>query len=382
MARPVRLRCGLFLAALAVAFWAGAPSLRAAETLDIYFIDCGGSVGNATLLVSPSGESMMLDSGPPYVAKRVLHVFKQLGLSKLDYMLSTHYHADHFGAAAAVSEGLKVVTFVDHGESVETGKTDDWWKQRRAPWFRVGMGKQYDDMYERYAKAREAGKHLVVGPGDVVPINGFEARVVCSGAKVLAKPLPGAGGPNPASGKDERRADDDCEDAQSIGVLATFGSFRFAYLGDLTWNVAIDLFSPENKVGPVDAYVVTHHAQSFPLSMGAYYQGLSACPKAELAGLRPRVAILSLGLHGHRQGDSLAMETVRSSLGLEDVWQTHFVVDGGEKDHNSPKDFCASVEGDDPQQVRYIKLSADRDGSFTVSNSRNGFSKRYAARIR
>jgi competence protein ComEC len=76
------------------------------------------------------------------------------------------------------------------------------------------------------------------------------------------------------------------------------------------------------------------------------------------------------------------METVRSSPGLEDVWQTHFVVDGGEKDHNAPKEMCASVEGDDPRQVRFIKLSAERDGTFTVSNNRNGFSKRYPARAR
>jgi hypothetical protein len=370
------------LAALAVCFGPGAAPARAGENLDIYFIDCGGSVGNATLLVAPSGESMMLDSGPPYVAQRVVRVIKQVGLTRLDYLLSTHYHADHFGAAAAVAEGVKVVNFVDHGESVEAGKSDDWWKQRRAPWFRAGMGQRYDEMYARYAQARRSGKHHVVGPGDVVPIRGFEARVVCSGGQVIPGPLPGAGGPNPACGRDGRRADDDCEDAQSIGVLASFGSFRFGFLGDLTWNLAVDLFCPENKVGAVDAYVVTHHAQSFPLSMGAYYHGLSACPTAELAGLRPRVAILSLGLHGHRQGDSLAMETVRSSPGLEDVWQTHFVVDGGEKGHNAPKEMCASVEGDDPQQVRFIKLAAERDGSFTVSNNRNGFSKRYPARAR
>jgi hypothetical protein len=353
--------------------------VQAADSLDIYFVDVGGGVGNATIVVAPSGESMLLDTGPPYTAKRVLEALKLAGVSQLDYLVATHYHSDHFGATAALAEGIKIVHFVDHGESVETGKSDSWWKARRAPWFRPGMGAQYDAMYARYVKAREAGRHLVVGPGDVIPIKAIEARVVCAGGKVLPGPLPGAGASNPACADVDHRGDDDAEDAQSIGVLITHGEFRFIYVGDLTWNVANALFCPENKVGTVDAYVVTHHAQSFPKAMGDYYHGLSACPKSEVNGLRPRVAVLSLGTHGHKEGTSEAIANVRSAPGLEDVWQTSLVRDGGEKDHNAPPELIANIGGIN-DQARFIKLSAHRDGSFTMSNSRTGFKKHYPLR--
>ena len=159
----------------------------------------------------------------------------------------------------------------------------------------------------------------------------------------------------------------------------TFGSFRFVYLGDLTWNVENALFCPRNLVGAVDAYVITHHAQSFPKSMGDYYHGLSACPKSEVHGLRPRVAILSLGALGHKAGTSEAIENVRGGPGLEDVWQTEFIEAGGEMKHNAPKQFIANIGGKN-DRVRFIKLAASHDGSFTMTNSRTGFSKTYGAR--
>jgi hypothetical protein len=351
----------------------------AAKNLEIYFVDVGRGVGNATLLVAPSGETMLLDAGPEYAAPRVLEVLKQAGVKQLDYLVTTHYHADHCGATAALAAQLPIRHYVDHGPSVEVGKSDDWWKQRRGPWFRPGMGQEYDKRYRAYLKARENSRHVVVKPGDLVPIKGLEVRVLCSGGKVLDKPLPGAGQNNPACAEVDRRGDDDAEDAQSIGVLVTLGKFRFVYLGDLTWNMENALFCPVNKVGRVDAYLVTHHAQSFARDMGEYYHGLSACPKSELHGLRPRVAILSLGAAGHRQGTPEAIKTVRASPGLEDVWQTNFIEAGGEREHNSPKDFCASIGGKN-QPARYLKLSAAADGSFTMLNSRNNFTRKYPAR--
>jgi glyoxylase-like metal-dependent hydrolase (beta-lactamase superfamily II) len=380
MVRDIRTRLVFAVTALVAWCGLGVTGLEASETLDIYFIYAGGSAGNATLLVAPSGESMMLDVGPPYTARHVLNALKQAGVSQVDYLVNTHFHDDHFGATAELATKIKVVNFVDHGESVELGKTDDWWKQRRAPWFRPGMGNAYDAKYDAYLKARETGRHIVVQAGDVIPIKGIEARVICAGGKVIPAPLPGAGESIAACAEVERRDDDDCEDAQSIGVVVSYGSFRFAYLGDLTWNVANDLFCPRNRVGAVDAYVITHHAQSFPKSMGDYYYGLSACPRSELAGLRPRVAILSLGAHGHKNGTPDAMETVRTSPRLEDLWQTEYIIEGGEKDHNAPRDMIANTEGQTTPARYFIKLSASLDGSFTMTNGRNGFTKRYPPR--
>lgn len=349
------------------------------KAFDIYFIDVGQGVGNATLLVAPSGETMLLDSGPEYSAKRLLEVMKSVGVTKIDFLVITHYHADHWGAAATLAASMPIGNYVDHGPSVEVGKSDEWWKQRRGPWFRAGMGAEYDKRFNAYLKVRENSRHTIVKAGDVIPINGMEVRVICAAGKVIDRPLAGAGEKNSACEGVDRRGDDDAEDAQSIGVVVSLGKFRFTFLGDLTWNVENELFCPVNKVGTVDAYLITHHAQSFPKEMGDYYHGLSACPKSEVHGLKPRVAILSIGSRGHVQGTSEAMQNVRSSPGLEDVWQTNFVETGGEKDHNSPKEFCANI-GARNEPVRFIKLSATGDGAFTMLNSRNSFSKKYAPR--
>src|SRR5262249_6316306 len=138
---------------------------------------------------------------------------------------------------------------------------------------------------------------------------------------------------------------------------------------------------PRNRVGTVDAYLITHHAQSFPRSMGDYYHGLSSCPRSEVHGLRPRVAILSLGALGHKQGTSTAIETVRSSTGLDDVWQTELIQAGVEQPQNAPRDFIATL-GEKPDRLRFIRLSVAGDGSFTMSNSRNGFRKQYPPRAK
>ena len=241
---------------------------NAADTLDIYFVDAGKAFGaNATILVSPSGESAMLDAGLPNQAPNVLAVFKQAGVKQLDYLVNTHFHTDHFGGTAQLAEGIPIINFIDHGETVEYGKSDAWWKERR-PGAQPGVGKKYDASYETYLAAVKKGRRSAVKAGDVIPIKGIEMKVVCSGGKVIAEPLAGAGEPNPYCAEAERRGDDDAEDAQSIGVLVTYGAFKFIYLGDLSWNVELDLFCPRNRVGTVDAYLITHHAQSFDDSQG------------------------------------------------------------------------------------------------------------------
>jgi beta-lactamase superfamily II metal-dependent hydrolase len=366
--------------ALVVVACLSATGIRAADTLDIYFVNGGRAFGhNATVLISPSGESAMLDAGLPSQAPRVLELFAQAGVKQLDYLVNTHYHADHFGGTAALAEGIPIIRFLDHGENVEYGKSDEWWKERR-PGATPGVGKRTDAMYDSYVKAVQKGRRISVKAGEIIPIQGIEMRVVCAGGKVITEPLAGAGAANPYCGEATRRGDDDDEDAQSIGVLVTYGAFRFIYLGDLSWNVSLDLFCPQNRVGTVDAYLITHHAQSFDDSRGAYWYGLSAAPKAEVHALRPRVAILSLGSNGHPRGDPKAMEAVLSCPGLENLWQTDLVRAGGEANHNAPEQFIADITDEPKPALRYIKLSARRDGSFTVSNSRNGFSKHYPPR--
>ncbi len=380
--------CGFILMLVSLTAGAQEQKTSAAEaapnaptgSLEIYFIDVGLSVGNATLLVTPSGQSVLLDAGPEYAWRRVAGTLQAAGVKQLDYIIITHFHSDHFGAARKISEQFPVRRFIDHGQSVELGKGDEWWRQRRGPWFKPGMGAKYDQAYRDYLNLSDKRRETVT-PGDVIRLDGVEIRVACAGAKVLAQPLSGAGQPNNACDDTDRRADDDAEDGQSIGVLVTLGKFRFVYLGDLTWNVSKALFCPTNKVGTCDAYLITHHAQSLPKSLGEYYYGLCACPKAEVNALQPRVAVLSLGALGHKAGTSEAMQNVRGSPRLQDVWQTELITAGGEKDHNSGQELIATIKGGGGQNepVRFIKLSAHPDGSFAMSNSRTGFTKNYPA---
>src|SRR5262245_51879360 len=117
------------------------------------------------------------------MAGRVHAVLKQAGIQQVDYLVTTHYHADHFGATADLAGRINIIHFVDHGESVEAGKDDDWWRQRRGPWFRPGMSKRYDEMYQGYVRARAKGRPSVVRPGDVIPVKGIEVKVLCAGGQ-------------------------------------------------------------------------------------------------------------------------------------------------------------------------------------------------------
>ena len=151
------------------------------------------------------------------------------------------------------------------------------------------------------------------------------------------------------------------ENSQSVGVVITFGRFRFADLGDLTWNKQLALLCPDNKVGKVDLYLTPHH-------------GGADSPKASWE-MAPRVAIMNNG--PMKGGDPLGWKTVKASPGLEDLWQLHFALAGG-KDTNVPDTFIANVDAND--QGRHLKVSALADGSFTVTNPRNKFTKTYAAK--
>jgi len=321
---------------------------------------------------------MLLDAGPSGSAGRILAFMKQNGIRQIDRLVVSHFEGDHMGAVPQIVERVPVRHVVDHGDSVVYGKDDEWWKQRRSPWFRQGMGKAYDQSFDVYRKARDKSQHVVVKAGDRVPVKGLDVDVVSAGGKIIKQPMKGGGGAGVFCRDVDRRADDDAEDGQSVGVVVRDGKFRFVYLGDLTWNTANSLFCPENLIGSVDAYLVTHHAHSLPKDLGPYYHGVSSCPPSEVHGLQPRAAILSMGGHGHRDGMPDAMKVLHSVPGM-DLWQTEFIRDGAEKGYNGPEPFVANL-GERSEPVPYIEIVANADGSFKVTNSRNGFVKRYPPR--
>ena len=276
-------------------------------------------------------------------AGRIEAAAKQAGVSRLDYLLVTHYHADHVGGVPEIARRLPVRTFVDHGATVEQG-------ERPAA------------LFNAYVDATASGKRLQVKPGDTLPLSGVDVRVVSSGGDLLNRPLPGAGAPNPLCRDFKPLEEDKTENARSVGVVLTYGNFRMIDIGDLTWNKEHDLVCPNNLLGNVDLYLTTHHGLD-----------ISGSP-AIVHALRPRVAIMNNG--AKKGGTRPAWQTVRDSPGLLDFWQLHFAVDAG-ADHNTAEPLIANLD----ETTGYgIKVSVQRDGSFTVTNARNGHAKTYRPR--
>ncbi len=320
--------------------------LRAAGSLNVYFIDTEG--GQSTLFVSPSGQTMLVDTGnlDPLGrdAMRIAAVAKVAGVKRIDYLLITHYHSDHVGGVPEVARRLPIGTFIDHGPEVE-----------KSP--------MAEKLVRDYEQVRDKGKHIVAKPGLRIPIEGIDVQILTAAGQAIASPLPGAGEPNQFCAGVEMRKLDPSENAQSVGSLITYGKFRMIDLGDLTWNKEMGLACPNNKIGTVDLYLSTHHGLS-----------LSNCP-AIVHALHPRVAIVNNG--DFKGGEPEALKTIHTSPGIEDVWQLHFSKNV-KPDENAPAPLIVNVDQD--LLAGYIKLEAKDDGQFTVTNSRNNFSKTYAAR--
>jgi beta-lactamase superfamily II metal-dependent hydrolase len=320
------------------------PAAHAAKNLEMYFIDVEG--GQATLIVAPSGESMLVDTGwagfGARDAARIVAAAKSAHVKKIDYVLITHFHADHVGGAANLAERIPIGTFVDHGKNVETTKTAS-------------------ELDASYAKAIANSKHLVVKAGDKIPLKGVDVEVVTSNGDHIQTPLPGAGQPNAACSGVEKKANDASENARSLGFVLTYGSFKFVDLGDLTWNKELELVCPNNLIGTASVLLVSHHGVDQSNS------------PALVHGIHPRVAIINNG--AKKGGSPATYQIVRSSPGLEDVWQVHFAV-AGEKQNNAPDPFIANLDAN--CEGKDLHLSATSSGSFTITNQRNKYSKTYA----
>ena len=128
------LVCLLALVSLA------APALaqnRAGKPLEIYVVDVEG--GNATLFVTPSGETVLIDTGNGGAqaardAGRIVDAAKDAGVTKIDHLITTHWHGDHFGGLAEVAKQLPIAHYYDHGPNVQaTPATDEFFKNVYEP---------------------------------------------------------------------------------------------------------------------------------------------------------------------------------------------------------------------------------------------------------
>lgn len=315
------------------------------KPLQIYVIDVEG--GQSTLFVTPKGESLLIDTGWPgnafRDANRIVAACKKAGVKKIDYLLITHFHMDHVGGVPQLVAKMPVGTFIDHGPNREESN---------------GAKVPYDD----YVKARGASNHLVVKPGDHLPIKGLDALVVSADGNLIDQPLAGAGQRNQFCEGVPKKELDKTENARSVGLIITFGALKIADLGDLTWNKELEVMCPENKLGKVNLLIVSHHGMD-----------MSNSP-ALVHGLAPSVAIFD---NGSKKGAApAAWDAVKSSPGLTDIWQLHFA-DAGGKEHNTSDPFIANVTEADTGF--YLKVDANTDGSFKVFNARNKFEKDYRA---
>jgi competence protein ComEC len=338
---------------------------QSARPFEAYVIDVEG--GEATLFVSPSGESLLVDSGWPGFdgrdADRILAAAKHAGIKQIDYLVITHYHADHVGGTAPLAARLPIRHFVDHGSNV---------------------GEDERTQYQSYAAVRGNGRWTQAKPGDTIPVAGLSVRVIAAGGSVLRTPLTGQGASNPfcasfqAHGPEITSRAADPGDTRSVSLFLTYGKFRTIIMGDLTWNKEFDLMCPVNPLGDVDVYLVSHH--------GSDTSGSTALVHA----LRPRAAIMN---NGPRKGGAVqTFQILGASPGLVDLWQNHYSIPGGNQ-HNRPEAFIANLDagsattgapsGAPPVHMgpaHWIKLSASADGGFAITNGRTGFTKRYPPR--
>jgi competence protein ComEC len=360
--------CLLALAGLA------APALaqtRASRALEIYVIDVEG--GNATLFLTPSGESVLIDTGNGGAAAardagRIAEAAKDAGVTKIDHLIFTHWHGDHFGGLQELAKVLPIAHYYDHGPNVQaTPATDQFFK-------------------EVYEPLTAKAVHTVVKPGDTIAVKDLNWRVVASAGNVLKTNLSGAGRPNPYCRVSPPQDADPTENAQSVSSYITFGKFRIVHMGDLTYNKELDLMCPNNRLGTADLFIVSHHGQA-----------ISNSP-ALVHALAPRAAIINNGTRKGGQPD--AMRVLFSSPGLEDLWEMHFSLLSGQE-YTVPGAFIANQidQQSDAMPIgtwtpplpgqqapaapahngksNYFKIVAQQDGTFTIINTRNNFSKTY-----
>ncbi len=327
---------------------AGQPSENksgANKALRIYSIDVEG--GQATLLVAPSGGSLLVDAGWPdnggRDAERIEAAMDDAGIAKIDHLLVTHFHTDHVGGVPELVKRVPVGEFLDHGENREDSDIT-----------------RHD--YAAYIQAITGKPRRMVHPGNTIDLGGVGAMVLTADGEHIGA-IPGVKPrANPYCASEPKAEDDPSENARSVGILVTYGKFRFLDLGDLTKAKEIALVCPNNPIPPVDLYLVTHHGMNLSNA------------RAIVDAIHPRAAIMVNG--AHKAGSPEAWQTVHESPGMQELYMLH-TAEGSDAAHNSAEALIANPKGEGKDGA-YFKVVASADGSFSVTNTRTGQTKDYA----
>jgi competence protein ComEC len=338
--------------AIVVALWT-AVAIRAADSLQIYVIDVEGGLAN--LIIAPSGQSMLIDAGSPPPptgerdSKRIAAAMQAAGLQKIDFFFSTHYDVDHLGGVPAADKVAHFSRFFDHGELDPA----------------YGQNRNFEQRYGDYV-AVSAGKRTVVKPGDMIPLTGVRVEVVSAAGQVLKSPI-NRGGPNPLCAGAEVKPPDKSENSRSAGILLAYQRFTMVNVGDLTWDGEMALACPVNMLGKIDLYIATHHG---------FWNDLSGAT-AHIDAMQPQVVIAPNG--ARKALAPPAYERIMKIPGLLDLWQLHRA-EGSDSEHNVAEDKIANLDSSPEHQGYWMKVVVQPGGAFTVTNSRNNFSKTYKER--
>jgi len=356
MPKPIVRSIGLIASLVLFVHWAAPTAQAQTRNLNIYWIDVEG--GAATLIVSPSGESLLVDAGwevGDRDAKRIFATAQRAGLARIDYFILSHFHADHAGGLPALARLIPIAKCFDRGDFIEPAN------------------QKWRDGYLSVC----GNKRTIVKAGDKIPLKGLQVDIVASDGRLITQPIVSNGGgqPNPLCATAENKPKDVPENQLMVGALLTYGKFTFLDLADLDWEKEMELACPVNKVGQVTIWQTGRHGALD----GAGAPGF-------LYAIRPQVVIANngprKGLGGPSPGSEKARtihyERIANTPGIEGIWQGHLSL--LDKEHNTAESMIANLEDTADCQGHFIQASVEQSGRYTITNSRNGFSQTYAAR--